>query len=103
VYELAVASAIGKHWLGTVVTAEVTSEVQLNHWKLVAGSGKPTQVPLETLRELPVVLVPETVGFAVTTGVPVIAGVEAVNLTVDPRECVAVIRATRCLPTSSVV
>ena len=81
-YELAVASVIGEHWLGSVVTAEETRLVQLNHWWVVVGSGKPTQVPLETLKSLPVVLVPDTVGFVVANGPLVIAAVEPVN-TVD--------------------
>ena len=32
VYELAVASVIREHWLGSVATAEATWLVQLNHW-----------------------------------------------------------------------
>ena len=52
---------------------------------------------------LPVVLVPETVGFVVANGPLVIAVVEEVNLTVDPKELVAVMRATRCLPTSTLL
>jgi hypothetical protein len=34
----------------------------------VVGSGKPTQLPLETLKSLPVVLVPETSGVKITVG-----------------------------------
>ena len=44
---------------------------------------------------------PETVGFVVADGILVIAAVEVVNLTTDPRELVAVIRASKCFPRSS--
>jgi hypothetical protein len=77
--------------------------VHLNHWWLVAGSGKPTQVPEETVRLFPVALVPETAGFAVADGVLVTMEVEAVNLTVDVAELVAVTPAIRCFPTSSLL
>jgi hypothetical protein len=52
---------------------------------------------------LPVVLVPDTVGFDCANGPLVIAAVEAVNRTVEPKEFVAVMRAIRCLPTSSLL
>ena len=69
----------------------------------MSGSGKPTQVPEETVRVLPVALVPETAGFIVADGVLVTRAVDAVNLTVEATEFVAVIRATRCFPMSSLV
>ena len=52
----------------------------------MVGSGKPIQVPLETLKALPVVLVPETSGFVVATGALVTADVEAVNTVERPTE-----------------
>jgi hypothetical protein len=56
--------------------------------------GFGNQVPSETERELPTVLVPVTVGVTVATGALVIASVEAVNRVVVPEELVAVTRAT---------
>jgi hypothetical protein len=56
------------------------------------GSGN--QLPSETEREFPTVLVPVTVGVTVATGALVIASVEAVNWVVVPEELVAVTRAT---------
>ena len=68
---------------------------------MVVGSGNDAQMPGETVSSLPTLLVPETVGFVIATGELVITGVEAVNLTADPSELVAVIRDNRCLPTSA--
>ena len=79
----------------------VTALVQRNHWWVVNGSGNPTQVPSETVSTSPLSLVPETVGDAVANGGLFTAAVEVVNLTTDPRELVAVIRATKYLPTSA--
>lgn len=63
------------------------------------GSGKPTQLPEEAVRSLPVNLVPETTGFRIAERALVVTGVEALNLTAEPSEFAAVIRATRYLPT----
>jgi hypothetical protein len=77
--------------------------VHLNHWWLVSGSGKPTQVPEEIVKVPPVALTPETVGLTVAKGGPVTTEVEEVNLTVDVAELVAVTPAIRCFPTSSLL
>ena len=69
----------------------------------MSGSGKPTQVPEETVRVLPVALVPETAGFMVADGVLVTMEVEAVNLAMDVAELVAVTREIKCFPMSSLV
>ena len=76
--------------------------MHLNHWWLEpgSGSGKPTQVPEETVRLFPVALVPETAGLIVADGVLVTAEVEAVNLSVEATEFVAVTLAIRCFPAS---
>ena len=81
-----VSPLIDEQWEGKPEVADETALVQRNHWWLVVGSGKPIQVPLETLKALPVVLVPETSGFVVATGALVTPDVEAVNTVERPTE-----------------
>jgi hypothetical protein len=47
-----------------------------------------------------VVLMPEIAGLEVAKGALETADVEAVNLTTDPREFVAVMREIKCFPTT---
>jgi hypothetical protein len=64
------------------------------------ASGKACQVPEDTVRALPVFLVPETVGFRVRTivGAMVNGPTEAVKRGLAKRELVAVTLANKCLP-----
>ena len=57
-------------------------------------------MPEETVRVLPVALVPETAGFTVAEGVLVTRAVDAVNLSVEATEFVAEPLAIMCFPTS---
>jgi hypothetical protein len=61
--------------------------------------GDAIQVPAETVRTCPLFLVPETVGFTVTTGALVMIEVEAVNWVEVPIELVATTRARMYFPT----
>ena len=103
-YVLDVAPEITEHWLGCEETAVATEVVQRNHWWAVDSSvGKAIHDPSEAVRTFPFSLVPDTTGFVVAIGALLTVAVEAVNLTVAPRELVAVTRDTRCFPMSSFV
>jgi hypothetical protein len=76
--------------------------VHLNHWWLVAGSGKPPQVPDETVRIFPVALVPVTTGDTWTQAELVTNEVDPVYVSVDSSAIfIAVTLAMRRFPTSS--
>ena len=90
---------IAEHPEGNVATAVAKALVQRNHWCVVLISvGDPIQVPSETVRGCPLVLVPETSGLVVTTGALVMIALEAVNWVEVPTELMATTRARRYLP-----
>ena len=78
-----------------MLDTERTWLLHLNHWCVIAVSGKPTQVPEETVSSLPVILVPVTTGLVVANGEPKI-NADEVNLSTDPSELEAVMREIRC-------
>jgi Zn-dependent membrane protease YugP len=67
----------------------------------LVGSGKATQVPEETVKSLPVTLVPETVGSVITVGIAVICIVDIVYLVTVPTEFETVTAAKRYLPSAA--
>ena len=61
-----VAALMGVHVPGTVRVALDTFRVHAYHWYVNLGAGDPAHVPFRTVKVLPTLAVPASVGFVVT-------------------------------------